>query len=205
MQLLAGDLTGADRSLGFAREEIPESAEMASWVELDLCRVEGMVRLRQGRGDLAAAALDRAVELGRELPLDDQGRAHSVFERLELATFQGEAQTGIELCRELALLIEDGAAGTERIHQWLGFVAYHTGKAHAACGRDDLTEDCWTRAAGAGSGYRESMRMLIAATDPDLRQYLRSCLESMPPGPRSPRQPTAAPRCGRSRNDPSTW
>ncbi len=146
VKMLASDFAGAGRALGFAWEEIQDGEEMAPWVEREVRRVEGAVLMHQGRGDRAAAALDRAVELGRGLPLSDPARALSVSERLELASFLGDASAGIELSAELEALVDAGAAGIERVDFWRGLVAYHRGKAKAAAGRDDLAEQSWRQA-----------------------------------------------------------
>ncbi len=46
VKMLASDFAGAGRVLGFAWEEIQDDAEMAPWVELEVRRVEGAVRLQ---------------------------------------------------------------------------------------------------------------------------------------------------------------
>ncbi|MCP3905364.1 MAG: hypothetical protein GY715_17185, partial [Planctomycetes bacterium] len=114
VKMLASDFAGAGRAVGFAWEEIRDGEEMAPWVELEVRRVEGAVLMHQGHGDRAAAALDRAVELGRGLPHSAPARALSVSERLDLASFLGDAGVGIALSGELEALVEAGAAGTER-------------------------------------------------------------------------------------------
>ncbi len=157
VKMLASDFAGAGRALGFAWEEVQDGASttsrggtngttLAPWVELEVRRVEGAVLMHQGRGDRAAAALDRAVELGRGLPLSDPARALSVLERLELASLLGDAGAGLELSAELEALVEAGAAGTERVDFWRGLAAYHRGKALAVAGRDDLAEQSWRQA-----------------------------------------------------------
>ena len=156
VKMLTSDFAGARRTLDFAWEEIQDDASfprrgrhgktLAPWVELEVRRVEGAVLMHQGRADRAAAVLDRAVELGRGLPLSDPARALSVSERLELASFLGDAGVGIALSGELEALIDAGAAGIERVDFWRGLVAYHRGKAQAAAGRDDLAEQSWRQA-----------------------------------------------------------
>ncbi len=143
VKMLASDFAGASRALDFAWQE---SAEMASWAELEVRRVEGMVHMHRGRGELAASALARAVELGRELPLSDPKRVLSIAESLELVSLLGDTDTGLQLCSELDALIDAGAAGIDRVEFWRALVAYHQGKAHAAAGRDDHAEVAWRQA-----------------------------------------------------------
>ncbi len=155
VQMLVGDFAAAERAIGFAWEEIEEGSETfprkgthgtPPWVEIEIRQVEGMLRMRQGRGGEAAAALDRALELGRGLAGEDPAHTQSVVERLELATLMGEIERTLELCNELEGLVEMGAAGLERVEQQRALVAYHRGKAYAAAGRDDVAEQLWRQA-----------------------------------------------------------
>ncbi len=143
LQMLVGDFAATERSIRFAWEE---AEAPPPWAEIEIRRVESMLRSRQGRGSEATATLDRAVELSRGLPADNPARAQSLSERLELAAFLGEAELVPKLCDELEALAERGAAGLERVHHWRGLIAYHRGKAYAAIGRDDLAEKLWRQA-----------------------------------------------------------
>ena len=136
VQVIAGDDGGAEKSLGFAWEEV-RGADMPSWVEIELRRVEGSLRLRQRRQDEAVRALDRAVELGRTLGRFHPDRAQALLERLELASGLSDAEAGFKLCDELEELV---AAYGEVPTLWHGFVAYHRGKAFAAAGQDSCAE-----------------------------------------------------------------
>ncbi len=146
VQMLVGKFADADRSLGFAREEIPAAATMAPWAEIVVRRVEGMLRLHQARTGEAEVALERAVELGRALDPTAPDRIQTVVERLELACRLGDAGAGLEYSDELEELVETHGAGSDRAELWRGFVAYHRGKAHAAAGRDELATDFWKQA-----------------------------------------------------------
>ncbi len=146
VQALTGDFGAADRSLTFAWEEAP-GGRLAPWVEVEVRRLEGALRMRQARAAEATRALDRAVELGRVLGPDDPNLVHSVVERLELASFLGDTKTTRALCRELEKLGRGEAAGTERVADWRSLVSYHRGKASAADGDDDRARKYFLEAA----------------------------------------------------------
>ncbi len=151
VQMLAGDVAAADRAIGFAWEEVGRGTNgtngtMVPWAEVDVRRLEGTVRIFQGRDAEAAVALDRAVELGRGLHPTDPDRLDSVYERLELASRLGEPEVGLRLAGEVEELVETHGAGFDRKSLWRGLTAYHRGKAHAATGRDDLAREAWLAA-----------------------------------------------------------
>ena len=168
IQLFAGDHAGAERGLSFALEVIQDGSRSPAgtrdvvepWAEVEVRRTEAMVRMHQDRDRaVAAAALDRAVELARTLPDDEPARVNAVYERLSLAAFTRDAEIAWALCDEIEGLIDAGAAGIDRVDMWRGFVAYHRGKACAARGRDDLAEKYWRETS-------EHIRKDQEATDP---------------------------------------
>ncbi|MCP3963890.1 MAG: helix-turn-helix transcriptional regulator [bacterium] len=131
IQSIAGEDGGAEKSLGFAWEEVL-GGELPAWVEIEVRRVEGTLRNRQRRWDEATRALDRAVELADDPELRPK-RAEVLLERLELATGLGDAEAGLELCDRLQEWIDTHESVATL---WHGFVAYHRGKAFAAAGRE---------------------------------------------------------------------
>ena len=142
VQAHAGDFGGADQSLGFALTEVGGEEGLEPRVELELRRVEGLIRQRQRRHREAARALDRAVELGRELEVSHPERRQSVLARLELASAMGAAGAAFALIRELEELLDAVAAGGRRSTLWHAFLPFHEAKAHAAAGQPCCAERC---------------------------------------------------------------
>ena len=159
IQILAGDVGAADRTLGFAWEEAAEASlhgssacgptemTMAPWAEIEVRRVEGMIHRHQARLGDATRVLNRAVELGRELESHDSARIQAVAERLELATFLYDAKSSLALCDELEALT-DGAPTDPHSILWRGLVDYHRGKAYIVTGQGAEAEASFLRAAG---------------------------------------------------------
>ncbi len=146
VKLHAGDLAGADRALDFAREEVPEGGTLEPWVEVELRRMESGVRQLQGRYDQAKAALDHALELLRDIPELASTLAYTLTERLDLASWQGDAETALALTRELEALVAERADDIDRPSFSLSLAAYHRGRAYAALGDDDRAAASWRRA-----------------------------------------------------------
>ena len=148
VQILAGDFGATERALGFAWQEVTEGSggQMAPWAEIEVRRVEGILRMHLGRGADAARALDRAMELGRGLGPCHPHRIRALGERLEVASLQGDAETALPLCDELEELTRECASGIDRA-LWHGTASYHRGKARAAAGCYGEAETCLLQAA----------------------------------------------------------
>lgn len=146
VQALAGDYGGADQSLGFAGAEVGGEEALTPWVEIELRRVEGMIMKRQRRPLEAERAMDRAVELGRDLDRSHVDRRETVLERLELASAQHDVDAGFALITELEELIKAFPDGDKRITLWRGQVFFHGARAHAARGKDCCAIRCLRQA-----------------------------------------------------------
>ena len=136
IQAHTGHDAGADQSLGFAAAEVGGEEGLKPWVEIEIRQVEGVLRKNQRRYDAAEHALDRAVELGRQLPSCHPDRWHTLLQRLELASALKDAETGFALARELEALVEICVEPDKVGDLWRGFVAYHRAKAHTVEGDD---------------------------------------------------------------------
>ena len=147
LQAHLGDGGAAERCLTAARAELGRGP-WRSWVEVEIRRVEGMVRKLERRWDEAARAVDRAVELTRRLPEGDLDRWQILFQRLELAAAMGDAEAGLTFAAELEQLLDAWPAEErgERLTMWRGFVSYQRGKAYAVAGDDPHAEHFLRRA-----------------------------------------------------------
>ncbi len=140
----------------------------APWAEIELRRVEGMIRMHQGRGLDAAVALDRAVELGRCLEVSDPNRVHSLLERLELTSLDGDAATALPLCDELDELALAGAPDRRQLALWRGSAAYHRAKAEAAAGRHEAAQ----------ASLRKAIDIIVADPEAAAEMYELAVLAS---------------------------
>ncbi len=142
VQAMAGHDGGAERSLGFALAEVGEDA-LEPWVEIEVRRLEGMLRVRQRRYREAARALDRAADLGRGLDRSNAERFQVVLERLELASALGDVETGLALLEEIRELNEAHAgAGGDRATFRRCVALYHGARLLAAGGDHGGAETC---------------------------------------------------------------
>ncbi len=146
VQALAGDSGDADQALAFAVSEAGDEDALPPWVEIELRRVEGMIRQRQRRHGEAVRARDRAVELGRALETHHPSRRQTVFERLELASTLGDAEAGFALIQELEELLDATFGDGDRPTSWQGRILLHGARAHAAAGSDCCAERCLRQA-----------------------------------------------------------
>ncbi len=146
VQAHAGDLGGAEKSLRFACAEVGGEDTLKPWCELELRRVEGLIRKCQRRPGEAARALDRAVELGRQLDTRALERRRTVLERLALATTQGDTGDAAALIRELLDLIEALDDDDPGRTLWYGLAFFHGAKAHAAAGNQHHARSCLQQA-----------------------------------------------------------
>ncbi len=152
VQAELGDCGAAERCLAAARAELG-GREWRPGAEVEIRRVEGMVRKLERRWDEAVLAVDRAVELTRRRDEGDLGRWQMLVLRLELASAMGDAGAGQAFAAELEELLDGwpqaappaGERG-ERLTMWRGFVSYQRGKAYAAAGEDPHAEHFLRRA-----------------------------------------------------------
>ncbi len=148
VQAMTGDFAAADRILGYAWEEAATGRGLAPWVEIDGRRIESTIRLHQGRAEEAARALDRAVELSRGFEAADEERIQTVYDRLDLASYMGDAESALPLCDELEeLAVHQAPPHPSHRRPWHAFASYHRGKACVAAGRDRQAERFLARAA----------------------------------------------------------
>ncbi len=105
LQAHLGDGGGAERCLTAARAELG-GGPWRPWAEVEIRRVEGLVRKLERRWDEAVRAVDRAVELTRRLPEGDLDRWQILFQRLELAAAMGDAEAGLAFAAELEELLD---------------------------------------------------------------------------------------------------
>ncbi len=155
VQAHAGDFGGAEKSLGFAHAEVGGEDALEPWCELDLRRVEGLVKKCQRRYPEAERAMDRAVELGRQLEPTHALRLETVLDRLDLASTLGDAGAGLALVEELEQLI-DALPADDRSHTlWRGRVLLYRARAHVAGGDERRARDCLKQAISAIAGDPE--------------------------------------------------